>query len=79
MAGSSLNEGQDIRDVRPDSWVPIPTPLDKHPDFVRKPKDLSVRWPRGSLATEDQCRYEKVVNAGERMFVCEDLQIISSD
>ena len=79
MAGSSLNEGQDICDVRPDGRVPIPTLLDQHPDIVRKPKNLPVSWPRGSLATEDQCRYEKVINAGERIFVCKNLQIDFSD
>ena len=75
MAGSCLKDGQDICDVRPDGRVPIPTLLDQHPDIFRKPKDLPVRWPRWSLASEYQYRYGKGVNARERIFVCESLQI----
>ena len=73
-AGSSLKEGQDICDVWSDSRDPIPTLLDYHPNIIRKAKDLPVRRSRGPEASEGQSRHEIVAEAGERIFVCENLQ-----
>ena len=74
MAGSRLKEGQDICDMWPESRVPVPTLFRQYPDIPREAKDLPIRWPRGSLASEDQPGYKKRGNARERPLVCENLQ-----
>jgi hypothetical protein len=74
VAGSCFKEGQDVCDIWPDSRVLVPTLFRQHPDIFREAKNLPIRWPRGSLASEDQPRYKKRANVRERLSVCEDLQ-----
>jgi len=74
MAGGCLKEGQDICDTWPDNWVPVPTFFRQFPHIFREAKSLPIRWPWGSLASEDQPGYKKRGNARERSFVCENLQ-----
>ena len=71
---SGLKEDQDICNMRPDAWDPIPALLHQYPDIFRQTENAPVHWPRRSLSNEDQRGCSAGRNMGERLFVCKNLR-----
>lgn len=68
-----LKEDQNVCDVRPGTWIPIPTLFRQHPDIFRQTEDASVCWSQWSLSGEDQPGRGVGWDVREWTLLCEDL------